>query len=315
MGMRSEYQKHFKVSALRKSLPLYYENVAFRTARRDREYAHTPLSWYTEDKNDDESVDSDREADSGSDMNSDSQQLKSGMKKRLEAGREECSDDDDEPPESLAVHDEQASSSPVSAEREHLPTTPTVDVNGTDSRMRKQRRPDRRQKIPCPVSKLHTPVSGKKQPQVKSSKRSTTSTGLRSAASPSSRLRSRTPAAQPEVEHPAPFLSYGWAGAGRNLSQHKTFNIRATADVYPAALRAHSRRATAAQQRVASAIQMKEDRVQALLNSAANERAKHEIEWTSEYRQQYPAYSVGEYSRSLSARAHDRKLCRVVYVS
>ncbi|XP_046571109.1 uncharacterized protein LOC124279342 [Haliotis rubra] len=314
--MKSEYQKHFKVSALRKSLPLYYENVAFRTARREREYAHTPVSWYTEEKNDDESVDSDRGDESGSDGNDDSLQVPKVMKKRLVAERDEWSDDDDHPTESPLVHDEKSNSMPISAEREHSQTQLTVGANDSDSRIKKQRRPDRRQKIPCPVSKLHGPMSGTKQPQIKSSKRSTTSAGVRSKASTLSKLRrSTTPAAEAEAQHPAPFMSYGWAGAGRDLSQHKTFNIRATADVYPAALRAHSRRTTAAQQKEVSAQKTKEDRVQALLNSAANERAKHEIEWTSEYRQQYPAYSEEEYSRSLSARASERKLCRIIYVS
>ncbi|XP_067682872.1 centriole, cilia and spindle-associated protein-like [Haliotis asinina] len=311
--MKSEYQKHFKVSALRKSLPLYYENVAFRTARREREYAHTPVSWYTEEINDDESVDSDKEADNGSDENDDTLQVPTVMKKRLVTEREEGSDHEDHPPESPLVHDERSSSIPTSAQREHSQTQLIVGANDSGSRIRKQRRPDRIQKIPCPVSKLHGPMSGTKQPQIKSSKRSTTSAGVRSKTSTLSKMRSRTPAA--EAQHPAPFMSYGWAGAGHDLSEHKTFNIRATADVYPAALRAHSRRTTAAQQKEASAQKTKEDRVQALLNSAANERAKHEIEWTSEYRQQYPAYSEGEYSRSLSARANERKLCRIVYVT
>ena len=42
---RSEYGKNFKVSSLIKNIPVYQENLTYRHLRRERECAHTPISW------------------------------------------------------------------------------------------------------------------------------------------------------------------------------------------------------------------------------------------------------------------------------
>lgn len=42
---RSEYGKEFKVSKLVKNLPIYKEHLSYRHLRRERECAHTPISW------------------------------------------------------------------------------------------------------------------------------------------------------------------------------------------------------------------------------------------------------------------------------
>lgn len=42
---RSEYGHQFKVSSLVKNLPVYKDNLSYRHLRRERECAHTPLSW------------------------------------------------------------------------------------------------------------------------------------------------------------------------------------------------------------------------------------------------------------------------------
>lgn len=49
---RSEYGLKYKKSYLENNIPVYYNNVAYRTHRRELEHAHTPLSWDFEDTSD-----------------------------------------------------------------------------------------------------------------------------------------------------------------------------------------------------------------------------------------------------------------------
>lgn len=45
---RSEYGHQFKVSTLVRNLPVYEEHLTYRHLRREREFAHTPISWVGE---------------------------------------------------------------------------------------------------------------------------------------------------------------------------------------------------------------------------------------------------------------------------
>ena len=47
---KSEYQRQFKVSALNKNLPVYYENIIIRSMCRNRERSHTPIEWESSDE-------------------------------------------------------------------------------------------------------------------------------------------------------------------------------------------------------------------------------------------------------------------------
>lgn len=42
---RSEYGREFKVSSLVKNIPVYKDHLSYRHLRRERECAHTPISW------------------------------------------------------------------------------------------------------------------------------------------------------------------------------------------------------------------------------------------------------------------------------
>jgi len=42
---RSEYGSEFKTSSLVKNIPVYKEHVTYRSLRRERECAHTPIAW------------------------------------------------------------------------------------------------------------------------------------------------------------------------------------------------------------------------------------------------------------------------------
>lgn len=58
VSKNSEYRREYKRTILVKNIPTYYDNVNYRTHRRELECAHTPIGWDDEqvDKTDIESL-------------------------------------------------------------------------------------------------------------------------------------------------------------------------------------------------------------------------------------------------------------------
>lgn len=305
---RSEYGHQFKVSSLVKNLPVYKEHLNYRHLRRERECAHTPLSW------DGETIDS-----SESDEKNNEEVDKLPISELVISEEEECGmeedgeneeqvdeeEDDVEKEKKLAqakdrskgvtetendveivkqsealrksakeklnkyvsrVNKDQSSSSKRVAEKKVLGKTfvkPKAAEDKLFVKCSRPRRPDRQNKLP------------KCRPQ----------------SAPGSRPVSQS------VETTKPFYNFGAGSKDTSTGDKKTFNVRASSAVYPAALRAKKRNLLLIEkqlerQKTASA---REKRRKAKFNEQI---ARETACWQTEYSRCFPAYDNTEYATS-----------------
>lgn len=122
------------------------------------------------------------------------------------------------------------------------------------------------------------PSSGKKR-------RSTSGQKRKSRPSTSPRNDAKTPKTDPKP----PFHAFGWADATKGIGAKKTYNVRATNEVHPAALRAYKRREldilkTEEDRRRET---LRKKRVRALFN-ASPPRTDDDV-WLTEYQRNFSA--------------------------
>lgn len=301
---RSEYRRQFKISTLEKNIPSYLERVNYRELRKQREYSHTPISWDGELLDSEESdekltpeeevkqlpvsdlaiteEEEENEEDSEGETDSVEREKKKAQEKEKEGDDVVITKQDDElrksAKEKLSKYtfkenkddpsQTKAAGPSVSKTKFSVGKTfvkPQKVDEKTFVRKSKPRRPDRLNKIP----KLQ----------------------IRPKSAPPSRQSNQEPVRS------QPFLAYGCGADERETSTKKTFNIRASSAVYPAALRAQKRNQLQVEklkekQRTASA---KEKRKKALFN---DKMARETASWDTEYRRNYPAYDNTMYKES-----------------
>lgn len=296
---RSEYRRQFKISSLEKNIPSYVERVNYRELRKQREYSHTPISWdaeLTESEESDEKLTAEEELkklpvsdlaiteEEGEDV------VKiDGMEREKKEAQEEDKKKKQEDMNDVEItkQDEELRKSAKEKltkytfkENKNDPSgckaagisklgKPCIKPQKVDEktfiRKSKPRRPDRLNRVPR--------------------------IQIRPKSAPTSRQSDQEPAKS------EPFLAYGCGAHGWETSTKKTFNVRASSAVYPAALRAQKRNQLQIEklkekQRCASA---KEKRKKALFN---DKMTRETTSWDTEYRQNYPAYDNTVYQVS-----------------
>jgi len=102
------------------------------------------------------------------------------------------------------------------------------------------------------------------------------------------------------VDRP-PFIGYGSGDVEDNLAVHRTHNVRASADVYGAALKAKLRRE--AERKLRRKREEQTLRQERLMEKLGEVTPRDAEDWQSEYTKQFAAYEVKEYERAVSARA------------
>lgn len=291
---RSEYRRQFKISTLEKNIPSYLERVNYRELRKQREYSHTPISWDAELLDSEESdekltpeeevkqlpvsdlaiteEEGEDEEDSEGEIDSVEREKKVAQEKGKDGDDVVITKQDDElrksAKEKLSKYTfkenkddpSQAKDAGPSISKSKLGKTfvkPQKVDEKTFVRKSKPRRPDRLNKIP----KLQ----------------------IRPKSAPQSRQSDQEPS------HSQPFLAYGCGAEERETNTKKTFNVRASSAVYPAALRAQKRNQLQIEkmkekQRAALA---KEKKKKALFNE---KMTRETASWDTEYRRNYPAY-------------------------
>lgn len=111
-----------------------------------------------------------------------------------------------------------------------------------------------------------------------------------------------------EEDDKAPFLPYGYKYRSVNIGKKKTYNVRASADIFPSALLAQKRRKLliAKQEELEKSTPYREKQKRALYDDF-NEKVRRETaQWETEYRHHFAGYNKEVYERSLSARPASR---------
>ncbi|XP_060596424.1 centriole, cilia and spindle-associated protein-like isoform X1 [Ruditapes philippinarum] len=300
---RSEYGQQFKVSSLVKNVPVYKENLQYRHLRRERECAHTPLSW------DGETIDS---SESDEKLSQDEEIEKLPISELViteedEGEIEENKDEDDIDKEKKIAWEKDAECQKVTEnendvvvvkQNEELRKSAKEKLNKYSSNVNKDQ-PSKSKVIgekkvlgktfakpkqaddKVFVSKIkpHRPDRQGKIPRA------------RPQSAPSAR-----PLAQGVVTM-NPFYNFGSGTNDACTGDKKTFNVRASSAVYPAALRAKKRNLLLIEkqierQKTASA---REKRRKAKFNERM---ARQTATWETEYHRCFPAYDNTEYAVS-----------------
>ncbi|KAH3794448.1 uncharacterized protein LOC127836984 [Dreissena polymorpha] len=302
---RSEYGRNFKVSSLIKNVPVYQEHLNYRQLRRERECAHTPISWDGEvesSDSDDKLATSDKPTDvpiaqmaiteedeeneeentQSEDEDSVALEKKEAMKKDIEIKNlgAECSDVEIvQQSESLRKFAKEKLNKYSSKENTDQPSKSVPDKKVFGKTFLKPKQVDEKVFVkrlkPRRPDRVSNPAAARPQ------------------SAPSRRPKSASSPAPP----PQPFLNYGSGSNDQTLGDKKTFNVRASSAVYSAALRAKKRNQLQVEkalerQRTASAREKKR-------KANFNERmARQTALWDTEYRRSYPAYEDTEYATS-----------------
>ncbi|XP_045181996.2 centriole, cilia and spindle-associated protein-like [Mercenaria mercenaria] len=309
---RSEYGHQFKVSSLVKNLPVYKEHLNYRHLRRERECAHTPLSWDGEtidSSESDEKLNPDEEIEKlpiselviNEEEEGDIEIEKDGMK---EEQAEDLEDDIDREKRIAQAED---------GSKQVKETEDDVVVVKQSEALRKSAK-EKLNKYVSNVNKDQSSTSkpaGEKKALGKTFlkpkqadhkvfvKRSKPLRPDRQGKVPRARPQS-APSARPlaqGVETKKPFYNYGAGTDNTCTGNKKTFNVRASSAVYPAALRAKKRNLLLIEkqlerQKTASA---REKRRKAKFNERMIRETAH---WETEYHRCYPAYDNTEYATS-----------------
>ncbi|XP_041353677.1 uncharacterized protein LOC121371675 [Gigantopelta aegis] len=278
---RSEYQRQFKVSTLKKNVPSYYENLVFRNQFRNRQYFHTPIDWESSDESESsslETVNYSSHKKSGSQtkkctdditsersINNKQNKICDDYDERVDKKVNKCTNTenaliDSEESSSVSEDDGENEVVVLVKRKKHKCDGPKQKVPTNKTYICKRTRmkcPDRCQEIPKPCKKV-----------------------------------------LPVYEKP-PFVAYGWA----ERLHHQTHNVRAPNDIYTHALNAKQNMLLHKREE-----QEKRECHRKQLNALfkkhiALQRCGSPVDWKSEYKSCFPAYDSYEYVRVLSARA------------
>lgn len=294
---RSEYGLQFKKSHLVRNIPEYYNNVEYRTHRRELEHAHTPLSW-------------DFEQDSGDSKTTSEEEVCDILQQKLQVIEEK----DDEKSEDLIKQAKDKLEKYDSKDNQN-----TEDVKRDICKLTDDIRTKGDNKDEVIQSKGGNDKPGKNLQSQADNKKVVNSKGSKTFVCKQSDdlkldLKSSEEKKNPKKLRPKsspiyrpPFVAYGCGDKERETGTKKSFNVRASNDVYPAAIKAlvdhhekQKKRETA--RRCLSARERKRKAV-------VQEKAAKEVAgWQSEYRRMYPEYNADEYARSVS-RLQERPRC------
>lgn len=300
---RSEYRRQFKISTLEKNIPSYVERLNYRELRKQREYSHTPISWDADLIDSEESdekltpdeevgrlpvsnlVITEEEAENEEKIDSVDREKKEAHEKDKQETEKDVNDveitkQDEELRKSAK---EKLNKYTFKDNKDDPSETKDAGVSKCRSKMGKTFIKPQKvdEKIFVKKSRPRRPDRINKVPRIQ----------IRPKSAPSSRQSNREPTKS------QPFLAYGCGDNERETSTKKTFNVRASSAVYPAALRAQKRNQLQVEklqekQRCASA---KEKRKKALFN---DKMARETSSWDTEYRRNYPAYDNTIYCTS-----------------
>lgn len=273
----SEYGLQYKKSHLVRNIPEYYNHVAYRTHRRELEHAHTPLSW-------------DFETDSKSD-----EDVSEVPIQKLQIN-EECEDEEEkmcsksegliqQAKDKLEKYESKDNQNTTDNKKEVCKATDDI-TSKADNKDETQSKEDKKDPLPSKEEKLVPKEDLKLNLKDKDKK----------PRKQSPKLPER-PKSSP-VYRP-PFMAYGCGDRERETGVKRSFNVRASADVYPAAMKAlinlHEQQRR--RERAKKCLSARERKRKALIQEKA---AKEVAGWQSEYRRMYPQYKADEYAKRAS---------------
>lgn len=289
---RSEYGLKYKKSYLEKNIPVYYDNVAYRTHRRELEHAHTPLSWDFEDTPGSKTS---SEEEVSEEIQKTLQVLEINQQEEVQA------EDNNEKLDVIAKdnNDQQDLVDEAKSKLEKYQSQNNMNVDNDKEVKVNKECPD---SIPCFGDDNHKGKADMLAEDLKLPLKLDEGKKRKNRISSKTRERPKSsPAYKP------PFLAYGCGDKERETGVKRSFNVRASNDVYPAAMKAlvnlheqqkkreNNRRCLSARERKRKAL---------ILEKAWKEVAG----WQSEYRRMYPQYNHDEYARSAS-RLQNRPQC------
>ncbi|XP_052766072.1 uncharacterized protein LOC128207277 [Mya arenaria] len=313
---KSEYGRNYKISSLIQNIPVYEEHLNYRHIRRERECAHTPFSWDGEV----ESSDSDDKLTPAEEQPEVPEIRLADLAITEDEEEELPQESENESEDDIAKEKREAKEKDVRASKANLGAC-DVDIIRQNNDLRKSAK----EKLNKYISKVNTDEKSEKKmtekvlgktfakPKVTDEKcfvkrskprrpdrvgklsgaRPLSAPGARPKSAPPPATANERPVSQAGPSHP--FYNYGGGAGNRVLGDKKTFNVRASAAVYPAALRAKKRNLLLVEQqqekqRSASA---REKRRKARFNERMSRQTAI---WESEYRRSYPAYEDNEYA-------------------
>lgn len=310
---RSEYGHQFKVSSLVKNLPVYQEHLNYRHLRRERECAHTPLSWDVETIDTSESDEKLSQEGEVAKLPLTGLVIREEEEPKVETDdeKEECCNNDKS--DDVLINEVEREKKTTKAKFADRQEETDLEILQQDDALRKSAK-EKLKKYSSNINK-DEPTKLKNIPEKKvlgktfvTPKQADDKVFVKSVKPrrpdrvnkvPRSRPQS-APASRPASQQVAkshPFYNYGCGDRERETGDKKTFNVRASSAVYPAALRAKKRNQLLIEkqlenQRTASA---REKRRKAKFNEKI---ARDTASWESEYRRCFPAYDNTEYAIS-----------------
>ncbi|XP_064622814.1 uncharacterized protein LOC135485017 [Lineus longissimus] len=338
MGVKkSEYGRSY-VKSPQKYLAKEFEGkLDYRTFRRQMEARHTPFDWENGSNGFDEELDTIRSSLFDEELNPHPPQEPEHIKKfklykqmretpkKVEESDQACKT----PPNSLEVEDPEVITMPpldveeTESEDESAPDSAHLYKNvdavpkvGKDksSKNKKNRAVKKKKEV---REKKGEEVWAKEEAWEKKEKKTSKKTQTekitrpvrpskyrkipRPVSAPTGRPARRCPPPPIDTEEKPPFVPFGAADKERTTGTLKTYNIRASADIYPSALQAQRRKEAEVKrrsERVKSA-PIRERRKQALFNDIMDRAT---ASWDTEYRRNYAAFEPSEYARNAAER-------------
>ncbi|OWF38554.1 centriole, cilia and spindle-associated protein-like [Mizuhopecten yessoensis] len=312
---RSEYGREFKIQSLVKNIPTYYDNLTYRSQRRELEYAHTSIAWGDPDSNNNETAEKEILKEENS----------SAVKEMKIA--EPTSDVlpalDKQPKESVCKSEEKTSTQEGKITESTKGNRGDVEMQSLskdEGQLRKAAKEKLvkytcKENIDVPRQKTkggsqiasqekgHEKSSFKLQPKKVDDKTfvnkanipvqprvSKSASGARPKSAPSTRQLER---AKPRP----PFLPYGSGDSERLTGTQRSHNVLASTDVYPAAIKAHKKL-------VEDSIRRKDANVKAAKEAKKRKQLfrdklmRDAAFWKSEYGFRYPAHPTSEYAKN-----------------
>ncbi|XP_071162549.1 centriole, cilia and spindle-associated protein-like [Mytilus edulis] len=287
---RSEYGLQFKKSHLVRNIPEYYNNVEYRTHRRELEHAHTPLSW-------------DFEQDSGDSKTTSEEEICDQLQQKLQVIEEKDDDKSEElikqAKDKLAKYDSKDNQNTEDLKRDICKSTDDIRTKGDNKDVvvvQSKGDNDKPEKIVQIQTNNKAVVKSKGLKTYLCKKSDDLKLDLKSSEEKKKPKKLR-PKSSP-IYRP-PFVAYGCGDKERETGVKKSFNVRASNDVYPAAMKAlvdhHERQKK--RETARKCLSARERKRKALVLEKA---AKEVAGWQSEYRRMYPEYKAEEYARSVS---------------
>lgn len=304
---KSEYGHQFKVSTLVRNIPVYREHLNYRNQRRERECAHTPISW------DGETASSSSGRDEVNVCMQPLSELVIHESDERHSSELDTSEDDD-------IAEEKKQSEGKDAVKDKKDDVIDVEIVKQDKALRKSAKEKLNKYVSknntdqCPVSKeaLKKKCLGKTFVMPKQAddklfvKRDRPCRPDRVPMEPTKKvpIQKVRPSSAPskrsarKVEHSSGvFVNYGCGSDERTTGEKTTFNVRASSAVYPAALRAKKRNLQAIAKQIDKHCtdSAKEKHRYALFNA---KRMREAAVWDTEYQRSFPAYKNTEYATS-----------------